>query len=141
MKRVLMGAAALGVLAVLAAPAWAQEDQGCCAYGYVTEGKHASRKMICEEPFRMPETMMVSVPLAERREGDAVAYRTVGKRAERVILREVALPAETAKAGHECFFGYVAARKAAERRMFCEVNGKQILCPGMSEETGVCLAK
>jgi hypothetical protein len=134
----------VGLLGLLAGPALAQaepEKKSCCSYGYFTEGKHVARKEFCEssEPFRMPETWIVQVAPSEQRAGDLYAYATVGKRTERVILREVPrVPAEVVK-GHECFYGWFNVAKHTERKMLCGIDGNETLCVGMANEQ--CQAK
>jgi len=127
----------LGVLAVMAAlagPAVAQEKE----YVWKTDGKRYSRTEEFVQPFVMPKTYFVEVPAGEFKAGEIASYKWVGKRMERVFLKEVPL-AEAAK-GHECTWKMVYEKKFINKVHFCLVNGAEMACPGMTAG-GECLGK
>jgi len=127
--------AVLGVAALMAAfagPAVAQEKE----YVWKTDGKRWFRTEEVVQPFVMPRTFLAEVPAGEFKEGELPAFKYIGKRMERVFLKETPF-AEAAK-GHECTWRMVYLKKAVEKEHFCLVNGAEKTCPGMSA-AGECL--
>ncbi|MBI3854892.1 MAG: hypothetical protein HY293_04295 [Planctomycetes bacterium] len=137
MNRKLIGVLALfGLLAVIAAPAMAQE-QGK-EWIWTFDGKHYFRTEGYVTPTEMPKTYLKEVPAGENKEGDVQGFKYLGKRTEIVYFRETPF-AEAAK-GHECSWRMVYEKKYMNKYHFCLVNGAEQPCPGMTE-AGECLGK
>jgi hypothetical protein len=132
MRRLLMSVlGAFGLLAVLAAPAAAQEKER------VWTGKRWDwvEKKVSEEP----KTVLVEVAREERKEGDILGMKTVGKHTEIAYFRRMPNPEPAVAKGHACDVRATTVLKHVEFRHFCRVDGVEKPCPGMTA-TGECLA-
>jgi hypothetical protein len=133
MKTKMMSLIAL-LAAVVAAPAMAQETKTV----WHSDGKRYWRTEEIVKPFEMPKTQLVQ--LAEKEEGAIQGFKYNGKHMEVAYFKEVPLPAEVAKQGHECSWRMVYEKKQVTKFNFCLVNGAEQACPGMNA-AGECLGK
>ena len=131
--KALLGVAAM--LAALAGPAVAQETKTV----WHTDGKRYWRTEEIVKPVEMPKTQLVQV--AEKEEGAIQGFKYVGKHMEIAYFKEVPLPAEVAKQGHECSWRMVYENKGRTTKYnFCLVSGAEQPCPGMNP-SGECVGK
>ncbi|HEX7897635.1 MAG TPA: hypothetical protein VF950_07725 [Planctomycetota bacterium] len=131
MRKLLMTAlGAVGLLALMAAPAAAQEER-------VWTGKRWNwvEKKVSEEP----KTMLVEVAREERKEGDILGMKTVGKHMENAYFRRMPNAEPAVAKGHACGMRATTVLKHVEFRHYCRVDGAEKPCPGMTE-AGECLA-
>lgn len=144
MFKMLMGVlVTVGVLALAAGPAAAQEEgKSCCTTSYVKVGKHTEKQITCdmEAAVKAPAFELVEIKAAEAQAGDYKLLKKTGKVQEWVYVREVAEQTAVVVKGHECFIAYPRVGKHTERKMMCEVNGQQVSCAGMGEN-GRCEAR
>jgi hypothetical protein len=133
MKTKMMSLIAL-LAAVVAAPAVAQETQTV----WHTDGKRYWRTEEIVKPVEMPKTQLVR--LAEKEEGAIQGFVYNGKRTEIAYFKEVPVPAEVVKQGHECSWRMVYGKKLTTKYNFCLVNGAEQPCPGMNA-AGECVGK
>jgi hypothetical protein len=123
--------AVLGLLALLAGPALAQETE----WKWTTDGKRWTRTEVPVQPFVMPTTKLV--PAAAGEEGAFLGFKYEGKQMQRVWFKEVPLAPEMAKA-HECTWKLVYEKKAVFQKHLCVMNGAEKACCGMNA-AGECL--
>ena len=133
-RKVLGVLGVVALMAALAGPAVAQEKD----YVWKTDGKRYFRTEELVQPFVMPKTFFAEVPAGEFKEGELPSFKYIGKRMERVFLKETPL-AEAAK-GHECTWKMVYEKKYTTKLHYCLVNGAEMACPGMTA-AGECLGK
>lgn len=123
MRRMCLGV--LAFLAVLAAPAWATQEEK------IWTGKRW--EWVNKAPA---ETYPLMVEVA-REEAETTGMKTVGKNVVTAYYRRA--PAAEAPKGHACVTRYSTVLKHLEVRHYCRVDGVEKPCPGMTP-AGECLA-